>query len=139
MMTPHFLRLAQIDDQHFVTACRHGLVHLTWGRTTIRFNQDELNRLAKVLKRALDDRPPTSIRDGELCATYRLHNDSELQVKSLVLLLLPAEFQELSRVVQESVRRLEEILTSGIWDKEDLQDAPSDLLKQLRRTPFSRN
>ena len=95
MRTPYFMRLVRIDDQHFITACRHGLIHLTWGRTTTRFSRDEFRRLAGLLKRAAGDLPPTSTRDGQLRVTVRLDDDCELQMGSLILLLTPAEFQSL--------------------------------------------
>ena len=139
MKIPHFLRLAQVDNQHFITACRHGLVHLTWGRTTTRFARKEFKRLAALLAQATDDLPPTSFHDGQLGVTYRLDEDCELRMGPLVLLLPPADFDALSQVVQEAVQRLDEILASGAWDQKGPEDASPDLLAQIQRTPFSRN
>ncbi len=139
MKMPYFLRLAQIDDQHFITACRHGLVHLTWGRITMRFTRDEFRRLARLLEQTEDAIPPTSVRDGELRVTSRLDEDGELQIGPLVLLVSSDKFQELAQAMQAAVRRLDEILASGVWDKPDDEESPPNPLAQLGRVPFSRN
>jgi hypothetical protein len=139
MKIPHFLRLAQVDNQHFITACRHGLVHLTWGRTTTRFARKEFKRLAALLAQAADNLPPTSFHDGQLGVTYRLDEDCELRVGALVLLLSPADFEALNQTAQEAVRRLDKILASGAWDQEGPEDASPGLIERIQRTPFSRN
>lgn len=139
MKIPHFLRLAQVDDQHFITACRHGLVHLTWGRTTTRFAREEFRRLAALLARAADALPPTSFHDGQLRVTCRLDEDCELRMGPVVLLLSPADFEALNQAIQEAVRRLDEILASGAWDQKSPEEAPPGLLEQIQRTRFSRN
>jgi hypothetical protein len=139
MKMPHFLRLAQVDDQRFITACRHGLVHLTWERTTIRFTRDEFRRLAGLLARAADALAPASFHDGQLSVTCRLDEDCEFRMGPVVLLLSPADFQALGQTVRKAVQQLDEILTSGAWDQPSLEDAPSGILEQLQRVPFSRN
>ena len=139
MMNPHFLPLAKLDDQHFIAACRHGIVHLTWGRVTVRYRKDEFRRLAGLLDRAGEALPPTSLRDGEIRVTCRLDEDCELKMGSLVLLLSPSQFQEFCRVAVESVDRLEDLQTSGAWDRDDPEEAPSDFTEQFRQNPFSPN
>jgi hypothetical protein len=138
MRKPQFLRLAQIDDQHFITACRHGMVHLTWGRATVRLSGDEFRRLAALLARATDGLPPASVRDGEMQATCRREEVCEARLGALVLLLSPAEFQELAGASREAVLRLDKLLASGVWDQEEEEAAP-DFSEQLRRNPFSLN
>lgn len=139
MMVSHFMLLAQMDEQRFIAACRHGIVHLTWGRVTARFRQDEFRRLARLLERAMDASPPASVRDRDLRVTLRLDEDCELQMGSLVLLLPPVEFQEFARVGQEAVKRLDEILASGAWDEPEEGEAPSNPLEQFRQFSFSHN
>jgi len=139
MRAPHFVRLAEIDDQRFITACRHGLVHLTWGRTTIRFSRDEFRRLAGLLERAIDALPPASVGDGTLSVTCRLDGDCELRLGVLVLLLSPDEFQELAQAARQGVDRLDKILASGVWDREESQEPPPSPLDQLGQVSFSNN
>jgi hypothetical protein len=139
MMASHFMPLAQMDDQRFITACRHGIVHLTWGRVTARFRQDEFRRLVRLLERALDASPPVSVRDRDLRVTTRLHEDCELQMGSLVLLISPADVQEFARVGQAAVERLDEILASGAWDEPEEEEVPSNPLEQYQQFSFSHN
>jgi hypothetical protein len=139
MRTPDFVRLAQIGDQGFISACRHGLVHLTWGRTTTRLTREEFRRLAGLLERAADALPPASTHDGELSITCRLDGDCELRAGPLVLLLSPEEFQALADALREAMRRLVEILASGTWDAEEPEDDRPGFLEQIRRNPFSLN
>lgn len=139
MRAPNFVRLAQIDDQGFISACRHGLVHLTWGRTTTRFTREEFRRLVGLVHHAADALPPASAQDGELSVTCRLDGDCELRAWSLVLLLSPEEFQALAGAVREAMRRLVEILASGTWDAEEPEDDEPGFLEQIRRNPFSLN
>lgn len=59
MRIPHFVRLAEIDALHFISACRQGMVHLIWDRASIRLDRDEFWRLAKLLEQAAAPaRPP---------------------------------------------------------------------------------
>lgn len=139
MMASHFMPLAQMDDQRFIAACRHGIVHLTWGRVTARFRQDEFRRLVRLLERAIDATPPVSVRDRDLRVTTRLNEDCELQLGSLVLLLSPADLKEFARVGQEAVGRLDEILASGAWDEPEEEEAPSNPLEQFQQFSFSQN
>jgi hypothetical protein len=133
------MRLAEIDKQRFITACRHGLVHLTWGRTTIRLSRDEFRRLAGFLERAADALPPASVGDGTLSVICRLDGDCELRLGALVLLLSPDEFQELSQAARQGVDRLDTILASGVWDREESQEPPPSPLDQLGQVSFSNN
>lgn len=139
MMAAHLMPLAQMDDQRFIAACRHGIVHLTWGRVTARFRQDEFRRLVRLLERAMDAPPPVSVRDQDLRVTTRLNEDCELQMGSLVLLLSPPDFREFARVGQEAVARLDEILASNEWDEPEEEEAPPSPLERFRQFSFSRN
>jgi hypothetical protein len=139
MMASHFLPLAQMDDRRFISACRHGVVHLTWGRVTARFRQDEFRRLVRLLEQAMNASPPVSLRDRDLRVTSRLKEDCELQMGSLVLLLSPADLRDFARVGQEAVGRLDEILASKVWDEPEEEEAPSNPLERFRQFSFSRN
>jgi hypothetical protein len=138
MRVPHFLTLVQIDKQRFVSACRSGVVHLTWVRATVRFDRDEFRRLAWLLERAADIPPPTSLCDGGLTVTRRHDEECELQAGPVILLLSPAEFRQLARAAREAVVRLDEILDSGVWDQPD-EEGPADPLDQAGQVPFSKN
>lgn len=139
MRAPHFLQLARIDERHFIMACRHGLVHVTWERITIRFSRDEFRRLAGLLERAMDDLPPTLAHDGKFEITRRLDEDGELRMDALVLLLSPTQLEEFARASREALRRLDEILSSGVWDRREEDESPPSLLDQLGRFSFSEN
>jgi hypothetical protein len=139
MRVSHFLTLAQIDKLHFITACRSGVIHLTWARATVRLDRDEFRRLAWLLERAADIRPPTSLRDGEMSVTCRPDEDCEFQMGPVVLLLSPVEFRRFAQAAKEAVERLDEILTSGVWDRPDEEERPADPLDQAGRVPFSKN
>ena len=147
MQAPSFIQLAWLDEQHFITGCRHGLVHVTWGRSTIRFSREEFRRLAGLLEWAANSLPPMDAQDGEIRVTCRLDEDCELRMGSLILLLPPAnpstpraDFPAFVQAVAEAVRRLDEILASGMWDRRDAEkEAPPNILQQLRRVSFSRN
>lgn len=139
MRAPHFLQLARLDERRFIMACRHGLVHLTWGRMTLRFSRDRFRRLAALLEQTSSAAPPSSAHDGEASVIYRLDEESELRVGPLALLLSPAEFQEFVAAATEAVQRLDEILASGIWDRDDEDEAPPNILEQFHRFSFSRN
>lgn len=139
MRAPSFLQLAKIDERRFITACRHGLVHVTWGRITLRFSRDEFRWIAGVLQRAVDAVPPSFFREGELRVTYRVDEDCELQVGSLSLLFPPTEFQALAQAARDAIRRLDQILASGVWDGKEEEEAPPGILEMLRRFSFSQN
>jgi hypothetical protein len=139
MRAPGFVQLARIDERRFIMACRHGLVHVTWGRMTLRFSREEFRRLGGLVERAADALPPDSVHDGALRVTARPDEDCEVRVGPLALLLPPAEFQAFVKAVREAVQRLDQILASGMWDQEEAQERPPSVLDQLRRTSFSRN
>jgi len=139
MRAPHFVRLAQIDEQHFISACRHGLVHLTWGRATVRLIRDEFRSLANLLERVAQAPPPSSKRDGQIEVSARLDGDGELRVGSFVLLLSPREFQQFTTTAREAVTHLDDFLASGAWDQDKEEDTPSDFGDPIPRTPFSDN
>jgi len=133
------LRLAAIDEQHFITACRHGLVHLTWERITVRFSREEFRRLAGLLARAADSLPPASLRDGELRVTYRQDDNSELRMGALILLLSPQEFDRFGKMAAEAVSQLDKFLASKVWEREEEEDTPPGFWEPTRRNPFSHN
>jgi len=140
MRTPHFLRLAQIDEQHFIMACRSGLVHLTWGRATVRLTRGEFRRLGNLLQQATETSPPSYVRDGLLSLAYRRAEESELRLGSLILVLSAAEVRELAGAAQRAVHHLDEFLASGAWERDEAaDDAPSGFGEQVRRNPFSQN
>ena len=139
MRAPHFLRLAEIDDRRFINACRHGLVHLTWGRITIRFSRDEFRRLARLLARSADTVPPSSARDGRMQVTCTSDEDCELQLGSLRLALSRNDFHAFGRAVREAVEQLDEILDAGMWDETEPEDAPPTIIEHFRRHRFSEN
>jgi hypothetical protein len=137
-MVPYFLPLARLDDQHYITACRHGLVHLTWGRTTTRFSRAEFQKLAGLVAEALGPYP-TTIRDGDLRITFSPEGDCEVQVGPLVVVLSSAEFAKFARLLPEAAQQLAKILASRVWERDEQEAGPGDLLSQLRRTLFSQN
>jgi hypothetical protein len=133
------MQLARINGQHFITACRHGLVHVTWGRITMRLGRDEFRRLTGLLRRTEDALLPSSGRDGNLQVTCRADEDCEIRVGDWILLLSPTDFQSFLKAAQEAVRRLDEILASGIWDEDDTEETQPSFFDRLRRHPFSDN
>ncbi len=139
MRAPHFMQLSRIDERRFITGCRHGLVHVTWERMTLRFSRDEFRVLVRLLGRAADDRLPNTASEGALRVTCRIDEDCELRVGPVVLLLSPADFQAFLAAAGEALRRLDEILASGIWDKPAADEAPVGILEQLQRYFFSQN
>jgi hypothetical protein len=139
MRAPHFLRLAEIDERRFINACRHGLVHLTWGRITVRLSRNEFRRLAGLLARSADTLPPGSARDGGMQVTCSLDEDCELQLGSLRLALSPDDFRALGRAVRQAVEQLDKILDAGMWDEGEPEDAPPTIIEHFRRHRFSEN
>jgi hypothetical protein len=139
MKTPHFLRLAQIDETRSISGCRHGLVHLSWGRATIRFARDEFRRLAGLLARAGDSLGSSFLREGELEITFHPQDECSVRAGAALLLLSPAEYRELERAAREAIERLDEILGSGMWDREEPAEGSQDFWEPLRRNPFSDN
>lgn len=141
MRTPHFLRLAQIDEVRFISGCRSGVVHLTWERTTTRFSADEFRRLANLLSMACQADPPASFWDGNLHVTCRLEEDCELRMGSLILLLPPGELDDLDQAVQQAVQKLDEIAASGLWDEPETEPErlPVNPFDLLSRPSFSQN
>ena len=140
-MRPHFLRLAQLDDERFIMACRHGIVHMTWRRTTMRLSRDELRQLASLLAQAADELLPATLRHGELRVTCRLDDDCEFQMGPLVLLLSAKQFQEFVTMVSTATRRMDQLLDSGVWDEKEPEETPEQpgFLEQFRKPLFSRN
>lgn len=135
-MAPHLLRLAQIDERRFINACRHGLVHLTWRRVTVRLTQDEFRHLARLLSRSAE--PLGWARDGEMQVTCS-DQDCEIQLGPLKLVLSLNELREFGQAAQAAVQQLDKILDSGMWDEEEPADAPPSILERLRGHSFSEN
>ena len=138
MRTPHFMRLAQIDEERFISACRHGLVHLTWARATVRFSRDEFRRLVALLNRATSAGPPATFHDGAFRVTSRLDAESELSTGSWILQLSTDAWHEFTGAAREALHRLDEILASGMWDGEP-EGAQPPVFEGVRRVPFSKN
>ncbi|MGC9336053.1 MAG: hypothetical protein ACP5JJ_18065 [Anaerolineae bacterium] len=139
MRTPHYVRLAQIDEQRFIAGCRHGLIHLTWRRNTIRFSHHEFRHLGNLLERTASKMPPHPLRDGEFQATFRRDDQCELRIGPLVMLLSSQEFEQLARAAREAIQRLDDILESGAWDREEPEEPTTSFLERLYRNPFSPN
>jgi hypothetical protein len=139
MRAPHFVRLAQIDEQRFISACRHGLVHLTWGRATLRLLRDEFRSLASLLEEVTEAEAPIKARDGQIEVSGRLDGDGELRVGTLVLLLSPDELRQFAASAREAVTRLDRLLASGVWDRDEEDDTPLSSGAPIQRTPFSEN
>jgi hypothetical protein len=139
MRAPHFFRLAEIDQRRFINACRHGLIHLTWSRITIRLSRDEFRRLAGLLARSAGTLPPSSARDGRMQVACSADGDCRIQLGSLRLDISPDDFRALSGAVQEALEQLDEILDSGIWDEEQPEDPPPTIVEHFRRHRFSDN
>ncbi|MFN2184093.1 MAG: hypothetical protein ACK2UU_08880 [Anaerolineae bacterium] len=141
MRAPHFVQLAAIDERRFINACRHGLVHLTWNRITVRFTRDEFRRLARLLARSVGAPPPTWLRDGEIACTYTAQ-ECNLRLGSLTLVVSPNEYEALSMAAQEAVEQLDKILDAGMWDvpeSEEPEETPPGILERFRRHRFSEN
>jgi hypothetical protein len=138
MQRPYFISLAQVDRERFIATCRHGLVHVTWGRATVRFTRDEFRRLAALVEHAAAAPPPAAFRDGGLCVTSRPGEDCELQVGALILLLPRGEFDRFAQTAQDALQRLDKFLESGGW-RDEPEETPPSFVEQLRRTLFSRN
>lgn len=133
------MTLARLDRQRFITACRSGVVHVTWGRVTLRFLEDEFRRWADLLARAVEASPLAFLWDGELSIRNRPDGECELQMGPLVLSLPLQQFRELAQAAHQAVASLDEILASGIWEQEEAAEAPPGFLELFRRIPFSRN
>jgi hypothetical protein len=141
LRAPHFVRLAEIDERHFINACRHGLVHLTWDRVTVRFTRDEFRRLARLLARSSVSQAGP-LRDGELEAACRARGGCELRLGSITLALSLEEYHALSRAAGEAVVQLDKILDAGMWDQREageVQSAPPSILERFRQHRFSDN
>ena len=129
----------EIDGQRFFAACRQGLVHVTWVRVTLRFTREEFRRLAMLLQRCSDTQSPGTFHDGSVRVTCRNDEDNEVRLGQVVLLLSPEEFQSFSAAAQKALESLDKIISSGVWDQQEEDEAGPTFLDSLRRIPFSRN
>lgn len=122
-------------------ACKHGIVHMTWRRTTMRLSRDELRQLASLLAQAADELLPATLRHGDLRVTCRLDDDCEFQMGPLVLLLPAKQFQEFATMVGTAARRMDKLLDSGVWDEKEPEETleQPDFLERFRKPLFSRN
>lgn len=140
MRTPQILRLAQIDDQHFVMACGHGLIHLTWGRATIRMSRDEFRHMGRLLEQAADESdPPAPTTDHTMSMVNRADGMSELRFSSMALILAPAEFQSLCHMARLALTQLDAFLAAGFWERQPPEDSYPHIWETSQRTPFSIN
>lgn len=133
------MRLASIDRLRFVTACRHGLIHITWNRITLRLSRAEFKRLTLLLDQVAAGPPAGRSRDGELRLVWRFDEESELRVGTSILLLVPNEFRAFVAMCRTARDQLEKILESGLWDRDPAEDDPPDILAQFRPYSFSNN
>jgi len=138
MRAPHFIQLAQIDDHRFISACRHGLVHLTWGRATLRFRREEFRQLADMLAEMLKQSPPATRRVGVLSVARHFGGDWELRIGPMALHLDSEAGTTFAHTTQEAVRQLDEILASGMWDREEAEEPPASFEDRLHIS-FSSN
>ena len=133
--TPQILRLAQLDDQHFVMACGHGLIHLTWDRATVRMSRDEFRRLGHLLERPGDD--VSAGQDPSLI--HRADGTVELCLGAIAWILAPAEFQNFCRLVGFALSQLDAFLAAGFWEREAPEDSYPVIWEESQRVPFSIN
>lgn len=139
MSGPRFTILARMDDLHFIAACPHGIAHLTWENTTLRFTLDEFQALAHLVERTIAAQAPIVLTDGNLSVAWQPLDRCELQVGSAALRLAPADFRRLMAIVQEAKRCLDDLTASGKWTEPDRQGSPPDPFQALKQIPFSRN
>jgi hypothetical protein len=139
VQAPHFVTLVQIDRRHTISACRHGIVHLHWKRSTIRFREDEFRRLTSLVEQAVIAEAPPTTRDGTFSVVARNRGDSEIGLGSMTLLLAPAEWEAFAEALPTAVGRLDDLRNSGAWDQSDPQESPPSPLERLRQTHFSDN
>jgi hypothetical protein len=139
MRIPHFLTLAQLDEQHFANACRHGIVHLTWGRVTARFTRDEFRQLADLLAKIAHCPHPIWLHEGELLVRVAPGEEGEVRIGPLAFHLAYGEFQQFAQTVQLAAQHLDSFLASGVWEREEPEDATDGVFEPLRRSPFSLN
>lgn len=138
MRAPHFVRLAQIDEHRFISACRHGLVHLTWGRVTLRFRRDEFRQMAEMLTEIIRHAPPVTRRVGVLSISRQFGGDWELRVGPMALHLESEVGEAFALTAQEAVRQLDEVLASGMWDRQEEEEPPASFEDRLHIS-FSSN
>jgi hypothetical protein len=131
--------LASIDRLRFITACRHGLIHLTWGRITLRLGRNEFRRMVRFLDATATNPATAQVRDGEVRLTLRIDEESEFRVGAAVLLLAPNEFSAFVSLCRQARDELEKILASGVWDRDQVDDEPPDHLAQFKPDSFSKN
>lgn len=136
MSPSHFVRLAQVEGQGIISACRHGVVHLSWANVTVRLELAEFERLARLLSRgsALSTRAP--LCEGDYCLAaegprYRIG------LAALDLWLSAAEFLTLVEMVASAHRRLHELLESDEWREPDPDEEELPSLDELSRHQFS--
>lgn len=137
--TPQILRLAQLDDQHFVMACGHGLIHLTWDRATVRMSRDEFRHLGHLLEQAVDDVPPARATSHDPSLVSRADGTLELRQGAIAWILAPAEFQDFCRLVGLALSQLDAFLAAGFWEREAPEDSYPVIWEESQRVPFSIN
>lgn len=141
LRAPHFVRLAEIDARRFINACRHGLVHLTWDRVTVRLSRDEFRRLVGLMARSLLS-PGDLVQDDWIEAVCHVDQKCALRLGSLALKLSQDEYHVLAGAVQKAVEQLDKILDAGMWDEpgsDEVGPAPPSILERFRQHRFSDN
>jgi hypothetical protein len=137
---PRFTILSRIDDTRFISACPHGMVHLTWERLTLRLRVDEFEALALLLGHAVpgNEHLPGSRAAGSLRLSYRPGDPPEVCIGVAALRLKMIELRQLAAAVEEARLRLGQIAASGEWDQPD-PERPADPFAGLKQNPFSVN
>lgn len=130
--------LAKYDKYHFVTYCRHGVIHVRWGMTTFHLSPDEFVQLIHILEKGR-----IGVVNNEICneTAYLCQDEQgnfELFLDDVRLLLKATDFLHLLRLVQKALEQ---------WGYEDLDysqitKSPTDLDQSEWRGssfPFSLN
>lgn len=138
MSGPRFTILAHIDDTRFISACAHGVAHLTWERLTLRLRLDELEAVARLMAAHPAGEDRSARAESGLLLAFRPGPPAELHVGTVVLRLSPAEVRQLGGALQQACRRLDEIRAGGEWDTSE-PSPPPDRPVPFGPIPFSKN
>jgi hypothetical protein len=138
MSGTQFTILSRIDNVRFISACPHGVAHITWERLTLRLRLNEFEDLGHLLARASANEARPVHHAASLPIAYHPGDPCEVQVGVLVLRLSRSEFRQLAAAVAEAQRRLDEIVASGEWDEPEAA-SPADPFAELKAHHFSTN
>ena len=101
----HHTILASIDSRRYVSICAHGIVHITWGMTTLRFRPQDFAYLARVLdEKAV--RPDDAPCQKPICMFSNDENKVTLRILEFGLFLSPPDFLLLVDMVVTALQRL---------------------------------